>query len=196
VPATVRPRTAADLPGCVTALHDVHRADGYPANWPADPAGWLTPRGLLTAWAADAGSDGTGGTGGSDGAGGIGDTGGIGGIGGTGGTGGSAGADGIGGHVALVAEADAITGGTVAVARLFVSPAARGGGLGRALLTAARDEAVRRGERAWLEVESGATAAIALYRAAGWLPMGCATARWRTAGGELAQVCRFAAPGG
>ena len=34
-------------------LRAVHEADNYPLNWPADPAGWLTPPGLLVAWVAE-----------------------------------------------------------------------------------------------------------------------------------------------
>lgn len=53
---TVRSRLVADLPACVAALAQVHRVDGYPSRWPADPAGWLTPRQMLAAWVVD-GSD-------------------------------------------------------------------------------------------------------------------------------------------
>jgi GNAT superfamily N-acetyltransferase len=49
----VRERTAADLGACVRALRAVHEADGYPMNWPADPARWLTPEPLLGAWVAE-----------------------------------------------------------------------------------------------------------------------------------------------
>jgi len=53
----VRRRRPADLPGCVAALAEVHRLDGYPSRWPADAAGWLSPAGLLAAWlAVDAGT--------------------------------------------------------------------------------------------------------------------------------------------
>jgi GNAT superfamily N-acetyltransferase len=33
-------------------LSQVHHADGYPTNWPADPVRWLTPADLLQAWVA------------------------------------------------------------------------------------------------------------------------------------------------
>lgn len=49
----VRPRTAADLEPCVDFLRAVHAADGYPLLWPDDPASWLSPRGLLSAWVAE-----------------------------------------------------------------------------------------------------------------------------------------------
>jgi GNAT superfamily N-acetyltransferase len=49
---TIRTREAADLDACVRALADVHHGSGYPTNWPADPARWLTPPGILHAWIA------------------------------------------------------------------------------------------------------------------------------------------------
>lgn len=48
----VRSRQPADLAECVTALAEVHRLDGYPTRWPADPAGWLSPDRLLAGWVA------------------------------------------------------------------------------------------------------------------------------------------------
>ena len=51
--ALVRRRRSADLPACVSVLADTHRTSAYPVNWPADPAGWLTPGGLLGAWVAE-----------------------------------------------------------------------------------------------------------------------------------------------
>jgi ribosomal protein S18 acetylase RimI-like enzyme len=51
---TVRPRRPDDVAGCVAALAEVHRLDGYPTRWPADAAAWLSPDGLLAAWVATA----------------------------------------------------------------------------------------------------------------------------------------------
>ena len=48
----IRNRQAADIDLCVQALATVHQASGYPANWPADPARWLTPSGSIRAWIA------------------------------------------------------------------------------------------------------------------------------------------------
>lgn len=48
----IRDRTDEDLPHCVEVLADVHRVDGYPMLWPADPQRWLTPRNLRHAWVA------------------------------------------------------------------------------------------------------------------------------------------------
>ncbi|WP_308818621.1 GNAT family N-acetyltransferase [Pseudonocardia alni] len=49
VPPGLRPRTDEDLPACVTVLRAVHAADRYPSTWPADPAAFLSPTGLVTA---------------------------------------------------------------------------------------------------------------------------------------------------
>ncbi len=48
----IRDRTQADLPACVQLLTEVHRADRYPLNWPADPYRWLCPARLRQAWVA------------------------------------------------------------------------------------------------------------------------------------------------
>ena len=48
----IRSRGPADLGRCVQALMAVHKISGYPTNWPADPARWLTPAGTLQAWVA------------------------------------------------------------------------------------------------------------------------------------------------
>jgi GNAT superfamily N-acetyltransferase len=47
-----RNREAADIDLCVQALATVHQTSGYPTNWPADPARWLTPSGIARAWIA------------------------------------------------------------------------------------------------------------------------------------------------
>ena len=39
--------------GCAWgSWREVYRTSGYPTNWPADPAGWLTPAGTVGAWVA------------------------------------------------------------------------------------------------------------------------------------------------
>jgi ribosomal protein S18 acetylase RimI-like enzyme len=48
----IRTREAADLRLCVEILAQVYQTSGYPTNWPADPAGWLTPPGTVAAWVA------------------------------------------------------------------------------------------------------------------------------------------------
>lgn len=56
----VRPRTDDDLPDCVAVLRVVHATDRYPATWPADPAAFLSPPGLVTALVVTAGKRVTG----------------------------------------------------------------------------------------------------------------------------------------
>ncbi|MEU8154062.1 GNAT family N-acetyltransferase [Micromonospora sp. NPDC048986] len=48
----MRRRRATDLDGCVAALAEVHRVDGYPLNWPADPHRWLREPHPARAWVA------------------------------------------------------------------------------------------------------------------------------------------------
>jgi ribosomal protein S18 acetylase RimI-like enzyme len=48
----IRERRDADLPVCVEILRAVHEQAGYPINWPADPARWLTPQDALGIWVA------------------------------------------------------------------------------------------------------------------------------------------------
>ncbi len=49
-----RDRDESDVDGCVEALRAVYETSGYPTNWPADPAGWLRPAGILRAWVVGA----------------------------------------------------------------------------------------------------------------------------------------------
>lgn len=124
---TLRPRRHDDMDACVALLSAVHAADGYPLLWPADPATWLTPNHLLEAWVAER-------------------------------------EHALVGHVALgtaVGDSAAPLWSAAAgrppeklavVAKLFVSPRARGHGLGPALLREACAEACRRGLHPALEV--------------------------------------------
>ncbi|MEU4401543.1 GNAT family N-acetyltransferase [Micromonospora orduensis] len=52
IPPRVRRRRATDLDGCVAALAEVHRVDGYPMNWPTDPHRWLCEPRPARAWVA------------------------------------------------------------------------------------------------------------------------------------------------
>ena len=47
-----RYREESDVDACVAALRAVYETSGYPTNWPADPAQWLRPPGILRAWVA------------------------------------------------------------------------------------------------------------------------------------------------
>lgn len=139
----VRPRRPEDLERCVALLRAVHDADGYPTVWPADPAGWLAGRHNLGAWVAE--QDGT-----------------------------------LLGHLALHPVDPARSGPpwrdalpapverTAVVARFFVSPRARGQGIGRALMTRAEEHAAAGELRLMLDVAAHNQDAIGFYERRGW----------------------------
>lgn len=164
-PAVVRPRRPADLDGCVAALALVHTHSGYPVDWPVDPAAWLTPAALLTAWTAEL--DGQ-----------------------------------VVGHVGLCApgEGDAAAAlwrsrpgrpAPAVISRLYVSPAARGHGLGAALLDRAVRAARTRGLHPVLDVVA-ADPAAAFYERLGWRGLGTVVQQWGPARDVLVNC--FAAP--
>ncbi|WP_348542014.1 GNAT family N-acetyltransferase [Streptomyces sp. MJP52] len=161
----LRGRTDADLPVCAELLRAVHERDGYPLDRPADPAAWLTPPSLRSAWVAE--RDGT-----------------------------------VVGHAALcLPGADDVAPGrfgddglarTAVVNRLFVSPAARGLGVGAALLGRLTEEAAAAGLHPVLDVVATDTAAVALYERLGWRHLGDAVRWW---GPDRAVTLRcYAAP--
>ncbi|WP_337590369.1 GNAT family N-acetyltransferase [Kribbella sindirgiensis] len=51
----IRVRGDGDLGVCVELLRGVHERAGYPINWPAEPARWLTPEAALGCWVAVSG---------------------------------------------------------------------------------------------------------------------------------------------
>jgi len=168
----VRCRRHGDMDECVAMLAEVHTVDGYPTRWPADPQGWLTPENLFGAWVAK-------------------------------------GDDGLLGHVALCAAAGdeaapvwAAASGVpadriAAVSRLFVSPRARGRGLGAVLLAAACAAASARGLSPALDVVvvgHDRNAAMALYERAGWRRVASAPAPWALANGEHPLMHYYLAP--
>jgi GNAT superfamily N-acetyltransferase len=65
-----------------------------------------------------------------------------------------------------------------AVARLFVSPSARGAGAGRMFLNTAAAEAALRGLWPVLDVDTDLAPAIALYESSGWTRAGKVTIRF------------------
>ncbi|WP_381791993.1 GNAT family N-acetyltransferase [Streptomyces niveus] len=155
---SVRRRDTSDLDACVRVLAEVHRSDGYPVNWPTDPAGWLTPPGSPaespTVWVALL--DGV-----------------------------------VVGHICLSPArpddaAPALWSGrtgigperTAVVSRLFVSPKARGHGIGALLLGETVRDARGRGLHPVLDVVTSDRSAAALYERQGWTLMATAEQRW------------------
>lgn len=151
----IRPRQPGDLDACVAVLRRVHDRSGYPGRWPADPAHWLTPEGLIAAWVAEREGAIVGQVGLAQG-----DR-----------------------HPGLIQAVRRPVGELVEITRLFVDPAVRGAGLGRELLAAASSHAMTSGLRPVLEVVDDAGPAIALYERSGWRLIGTDTATWTTADG-------------
>jgi GNAT superfamily N-acetyltransferase len=149
----IRPRRTDDLAACADLVRDVHAADRYPRYLPDDIASFLAPSDPYGCWVAE--QDGE-----------------------------------VLGHVALVprglpATLEVAAGALgrpadqlAVVARLLVSPRARGRGAGRMLLAAATAEAAARGLRPVLDVDTDLAPAIALYESMGWTCAGAVTVRW------------------
>jgi GNAT superfamily N-acetyltransferase len=164
----VRPRTDDDLDACVQIAAAVHSLDGYPPYLPdGDFRALLTrPRALAAYVAIDEGH--------------------------------------IIGHVALhsaranpavklASEALACEVGQLGVvARLFTAPAARGAGVGRALLHAAAHAARVRDLVPILDVWVELKSAIAMYESCGWRNLGTVDAELPD--GRVLPEYVFAAP--
>lgn len=164
----VRPRTPGDLDSCAEVLAAVHKQSGYPINWPARPAAWLSPHSLLAAWVAEL--DGRP----------VGhvvlcrpDEGDV--------------APGLwGAREGTGPEATAVIG------RLYVSPDAHGHGLGAALMERAVTEARALGLHPVLDVVSSNTAAAALYERLGWELLDVVEQRWGP--DQVVSLLCYAAP--
>jgi GNAT superfamily N-acetyltransferase len=149
----IRPRRDDDLAPCADLVREVHAVDRYPRYLPADIGAFLAPADPYGCWVADQAGE-------------------------------------VAGHVALVprglpptielavsalgrpAEQLAV------VARLFVSPRARGQRAGRLLLDTAAAAATARGLWPILDVDTELITAIALYESAGWTRAGQITFRF------------------
>jgi GNAT superfamily N-acetyltransferase len=151
---SIRSRTDDDLSACAGLVREVHAADRYPRYLPTDLTSFLSQADPYGSWVAE--QDGQ-----------------------------------VAGHIALVPRsvpaamelAAAALGRRedklAVVARLFVSPRARGGGVGHLLLDAATAEAAARGLWPVLDVDTELTAAIALYESRGWTRAGTITVRFK-----------------
>ncbi|MFE6164598.1 GNAT family N-acetyltransferase [Streptomyces sp. NPDC056486] len=152
----IRPRHAPDLPACVEALAQVHEADGYPTNWPEQPAEWLIGGGgsPIGAWVAELGGCVAGHVVLCRSA--EGDV-----------------------APALWSRREGVPVDEIAVvSRLFVPPGARGHGLGALLLARVVAEAAELGLHPVLDVVAYDTSATALYERTGWRFLGTAEQRW------------------
>jgi GNAT superfamily N-acetyltransferase len=144
---TIHPRSEDDLRRCEEMARTVHHQDGYPRYLAGSLLSFLAEPGALASWVAEHATE-------------------------------------IVGHVALhptsssavMALAQQATGEPAArlgvVARLMVSPDARGEGLGQRLLETAVHDAVRRGLRPVLDVVTDHLQAIELYERCGWSRVG------------------------
>jgi GNAT superfamily N-acetyltransferase len=162
----VRPRQPSDMDDCVAVLELVHERDGYPQNWPARPREWLSPPNQVRAWVAVDGQQ-------------------------------------LLGHVALARadESDAASvwsealgvgaGQLLCVSLLFLSPHARGRGIGAQLLRQAESYAWGCQAQPVLEVSSLDRGALALYTRHGWRQVGALERDWLPTG---AQSLLFVAP--
>ncbi|MFI7008694.1 GNAT family N-acetyltransferase [Streptomyces sp. NPDC050145] len=156
-------RDDSDLAECAEVLGAVHRADGYPVNWPADPEGWLRVDGAVGAWVARLDGRVAGHV-----------------------------LLARPRPVDVAPRLAPPERPTCVVGRLFVAPAARGRRIGARLLERAAREAARRGgARAVLDVVPRDVAAVALYERAGWTFLGAGQQEWGP--GELVDVRCYAA---
>jgi GNAT superfamily N-acetyltransferase len=183
----IRGRVDADLAEVVAMMAEVHRRDGYPLHWPADPAGWLAGGRLIGAWVATldgqiAGHVSLSRPGRGDAAPALADAGAPG-----------AGAPGAGVPGAGASAPGLVPAAAAMVSRLFVAPAARGHRAGAVLLDQAVHAARGLGCRPLLDVRSANTAAIALYERRGWRLLGSTEGVW---GEDRVTILSYAAPPG
>ncbi|MEL5953282.1 GNAT family N-acetyltransferase [Streptomyces sp. CLV115] len=166
----VRWREDSDLDACVELLADVHERDGYPGNWPEHPGDWLAPPALFAAWVAEVDGQIVGHVGLAEG--GAGDR-----------------------APALWARRAGVPVEKAAVvSRLFVSPAARGHGVGALLMERATGEARRRGRHPVLDVVTSDTSAVALYGRLGWTLLATVDHRWSPTETETVTLHCYTAP--
>jgi GNAT superfamily N-acetyltransferase len=139
----VRARVPGDFEPCLALTRAVKARDGYPPRGPIDVDHFLAPPQELAAWVAVVDAAVVGHVA-------LHDT-------------------GLGVTMACAAERARRPRGELAlVARLMVGPAARGGGVARALLDRAAADAHLRGRRPVLDVATELHAAVRLYESCGW----------------------------
>jgi GNAT superfamily N-acetyltransferase len=146
----IRPRPDTDLEPLIALLRTVYERDGYPANWPNDPARWLAGRHTLGAWVAEDDGELTGHVALT-----------------------SPDPDRAwpAWHEALGVSADRLA----VVRRLFVAPHRRRTGLASRLAQRATDTAAALNRKPVLDVATENHGAIAFWRRHGWRQVGSAT---------------------
>ncbi len=165
----IRVRRNDDLDACVRVLAEVHGANAYPMNWPADPEAWLTPENMLEAWVAVlegtvAGHVALCTTAGESGA-------------------------------PIWEEASGLPADRIGVvAKLFVAPSARGSGLGRELVTMVCAEAREWGLHPALDVLDTDQGAVGLYERMGWRRVASVPVEWAKADGQRHALHYYLAP--
>lgn len=164
---TVRLRSEEDLPGLVAILERVQQRRGYPDSVRGDLGAWLSGRRVWRSWVAVLDDE-------------------------------------LAGQVSLATAAGDHAeevwtsalgqqpGELAVVKRLFVEPALEGRGIGRLLLDTSVAEAHRRGLRPVLDVTTASTAALALYKRAGFSVIGTIDALWSR--GEVHLTCLAGPP--
>jgi GNAT superfamily N-acetyltransferase len=164
----IRPRRDGDIAACADLVREVNALDRYPRFLPGDLRSFLALDGAYGAWVADLDGD-------------------------------------VAGHIALLPHGPRdvleIAAGALGrpedqlavVARLFVSPRARGKGAGRMLLGAAAAEAAACGLWPVLDVDKDLSQAIALYEGSGWVRAGMVTVRF--SGGRSLDEYVYLGPG-
>ncbi len=157
-----------DVEACVDVLAQVHKADGYPVNWPADPGAWLTGTASFGAWAAELDGRIVGHVSLAPHA--VGDV--------------------APGLWSARAGVDVRT--TAVVGRLFVAPDARGHGIGALLMGRATREARARELHPVLDVVSSDASAAALYERLGWQLLDVVEQEWQP--GQRVTLRCYAAP--
>ncbi|MCP3822937.1 GNAT family N-acetyltransferase [Streptomyces sp. A3M-1-3] len=149
-------------------LAEVHDGDGYPVNWPDRPSEWLTQPSLLAAWVAELDGHVVGHIGLSrSGAGDV--------------------------APALWSHREGVPVESAAViSRLFVSPAARGRGIGALLMARAVQDAQERALHPVLDVLASDTSAAALYERLDWSLLATVDQQWSPT--QTVTVNCYAAP--
>ncbi|QEU97590.1 GNAT family N-acetyltransferase [Streptomyces kanamyceticus] len=158
----IRARRDADLDEAATALVAVHAADSYPVEGVDDPRGWLSPKGLIQAWVAEADSRIVGHVAISQ-----------------------AQAEEA---VSLYREQAHTEAQVGVLARLFVMPQARKRAVGERLVRAAVEYAHTNDLRLVLDVMTKDKAAIRLYERMGWQSIGDASHAYGE-GQQMRAVC-------